>query len=86
MYFKPAQKADRRTGWEVMRRMLAAAGQPDQAGLYVSRLCSYFWASVPGLGRDPRRPDDVDTRQPDHGADAARYACGGGSLSMLDVL
>ena len=74
VYFEPARKADRRTGWERMRRMLEAAGKPDQAGLYVSRACKYFWATVPYLARDPRHPDDLDSRAPDHSADACRYA------------
>ena len=43
-------------------------------GLYVARACSYFWETVPYLARDPRRVDDVDSRGPDHAADAARYA------------
>ena len=46
------------------------------AGLYVSRRCSYFWSTVPYLARDPRRIDDVDSRGPDHAADACRYALG----------
>lgn len=75
VHFTPARKADRRTGWEVMRRLLNDAGKPDRPGLYVSRRCTYFWATVPYLARDPRRPDDVDTRGPDHAADAVRYAC-----------
>jgi hypothetical protein len=36
----------------------------------------YFWDTVSYLARDPRRPDDVDSRGPDHAADAARYALG----------
>jgi hypothetical protein len=74
VYFHPAQKGSRVAGWEIMRRLLADAGKPDRPGLYVSRNCSYFWETVPSLGRDPRRVEDVDTRQPDHGADACRYA------------
>jgi hypothetical protein len=54
--------------------MLEAAGKPDVPGLYVSRRCDYFWSTVPYLARDPRRPDDLDSRGADHGADAARYA------------
>jgi hypothetical protein len=73
--FTPARKADRLTGWEIMRRMLADAGKPDRPGLYVSRGCVYFWQTVPYLSRDARRPDDLDTNAPDHGADAVRYAC-----------
>ena len=73
--FTPARKADRLTGWEIMRRMLADAGKPDRPGLYVSRSCEYFRATVLYLARDLRRPKDLDTKGPDHAADAIRYAC-----------
>jgi hypothetical protein len=73
--FEPARKADRATGWAIMRALLADAGKVDVPGLYVSRDCSYFWETVPTLGRDPRRREDLDTRSPDHAADAARYSC-----------
>ena len=53
--------------------MLQAAGEPDRPGLYVSRACRFWWDTVPTLPRDPRKPDDVDTRAIDHCADAARY-------------
>jgi len=75
IYFQPAKKGDRRTGWEIMRRMLQDAGKPDKPGLYIGRNCEYFWSTVPYLARDPRKADDVDTRGPDHGADACRYGC-----------
>jgi hypothetical protein len=75
VYFTRAKKGDRRTGWEIMRRMLQDAGKPDKPGLYVARNCEYFWQTVPYLARDPRKTDDVDTRGPDHGADACRYGC-----------
>lgn len=75
VYFMPAKKADRRSGWETMRRLLEDAGKPDKPGLYITRECAYFWQTVPYLGRDPRKADDVDTNGPDHGADAARYGC-----------
>jgi hypothetical protein len=42
-------------------------------GLYVSRVCRYWWETVPLLARDPRRPEDVDSRACDHAADACRY-------------
>lgn len=73
--FRPAQKADRLTGWNVMRRLLADAGKPDVPGLYVSRVCEYFWATVPYLARDQKRVEDVDSSGPDHAADAVRYGC-----------
>lgn len=75
IYFDAAKKADRITGWQRMRRLLADAGKPDVPGLYVSRVCSYFWATVPYLARDQRRIEDVDSSGPDHGADACRYGC-----------
>jgi hypothetical protein len=73
--FLPAKKADRISGWQVMRRLLQDAGKPDVPGLYIARHCEYFWATVPYLGRDPRRVEDVDSRGPDHAADAVRYGC-----------
>ncbi len=75
--FFPAKKSDRITGWNVVRRLLQDAGKPDVAGLYVARHCEYFWATVPYLGRDPRRPEDVDSRAADHAADACRYGIQG---------
>ena len=75
IYFLPAKKSDRMTGWNVMRRLLEDAGKPDVPGLYVSRVCRYFWETVPYLERDQRRVEDVDSSGPDHAADAARYGC-----------
>jgi hypothetical protein len=74
VFFRRALKGQRIAGWEVMRRMLQDAGKSDKPGLYVSRLCEYFWNTVPILPRDPRKADDVDSRAPDHAADACRYA------------
>lgn len=71
--FAPARKADRITGWQLMRRLLADAGKPDKPGLYVSRACEYWWATTPYLARDQKRVEDVDSAAPDHAADACRY-------------
>ena len=76
VYWSRAHKTRRVDGWQVMRRLLQDAGKPDVPGLYVSLRCKYFWETVPYLSRDPKRADDVDSRGPDHGADAARYALG----------
>lgn len=70
---QPARKGDRVSGWALMRTMMADAGKPDKPGFYVSRNCEYFAKTVPYLGRDKRRPEDLDTKQADHAADAARY-------------
>lgn len=75
VYFTSARKADRLTGWNIMRRLLSEAGKPDVPGLYVSRACEYFWSTVPYLARDQKRVEDVDSTGPDHAADAVRYAC-----------
>jgi hypothetical protein len=73
VYFREAQKGARATGWERLRRLMADGGKPDVPGLYIARNCEYLWATLPYLARDPRKPDDVDTRVNDHGADALRY-------------
>ncbi len=73
VYFVPAKKADRISGWQLMRRMLADAAKPDVPGLYISRGCDYFWSTVPYLARDEKRVEDLDTTGPDHAADACRY-------------
>lgn len=73
VHFEPAQKGDRVSGWQRMRRMLADAGKPDRPGLYVSRNCRYFWLTAPYMGRDPKRPEDVDSSGADHALDAMRY-------------
>ena len=85
VHFSRARKADRIGGWNVMRRLLADAGKPDVPGLYVSRACGYFWETVPYLGRDEKRVEDVDSQGPDHGADACRYAClrGGNDIQLV---
>jgi hypothetical protein len=73
VHFMPGRN-ERIAGWSRMRTLLANAGKPDVAGLYVSRACRYWWETVPVLPRDPRRREDCDTRGPDHAADACRYA------------
>ena len=73
VYFTPAKKADRITGWNLMRRLLGDAGKPDVPGLYISRACTYFWDTLPYLARDQKRVEDLDSTGPDHGADACRY-------------
>jgi hypothetical protein len=72
--FQPAKKADRVTGWQTMKRLLADAGKLDKPGLYVSRACDYWWSTVPYLSHDLRKREDMDTTGPDHAADACRYA------------
>jgi hypothetical protein len=65
----------RKTGWEMMRRMLkdATADHPESPGLYVFDSCRQFIRTVPNLPRSDRDPDDADTGAEDHVADEARY-------------
>lgn len=44
--FIAAKKANRLTGWNIMRRLLADAGKPDVLGLYIARTCQYFWDTI----------------------------------------
>jgi hypothetical protein len=82
VYFRPARKADRISGWQRMKRLMMDAGKPDSPGLYISRGCEYFWATVPYLARDQKRVEDVDSSGPDHAADACRY----GLLRRVDAM
>ncbi len=75
VHFDPARKADRISGRNRMRRLLAHAGSTDRPGLAIARRCRYFWDTVPMLARDVKRIEDVDSSGPDHGADAIRYGC-----------
>jgi len=87
VHFTPAKKADRITGWQRMRRLLEDAGKPDVPGLYISRGCEYFWATVPYLARCPKKVEDVDSTGPDHGADAVRYGClhRGSGMKLVEI-
>ena len=85
VHFAKAHKGSRVAGWQKMRRLLANAGRPDMEGLYVSRLCTTWWQTVPNLPRDPRHPEDVDSTAADHAADACRYALVGEPLANPTV-
>lgn len=74
VYFQPARKGSRLVRWTRTKRLMADAGKPDVPGLYISRNCEYAWATLPILGRDPKNPEDCDTRQADHAADSISMA------------
>lgn len=77
----------RKAGWERLRRYLKDAlpcyvkgkdGQPvrvprEHPGLYVFNVCKMFIDLFPGLPRDEKDMDDVDTDAEDHIGDEARY-------------
>lgn len=63
----------RKAGWQKMRDML----DPDQdhgPRFYVMENCTAFIRTFPGLVRDERDFEDIDTEQEDHPSDEARYS------------
>jgi len=67
----------RKSGWERMREMLAAAGKPviEDPALIVFDTCREWWRTVPVLPRSDKDIDDVDTATEDHIGDECRYRC-----------
>jgi len=66
-----------RDEWRRKRRrgmVRRGLGKPDVPRLYIARRCEYFWGDRSFSPPDPRRVEDVDSRGPDHAADARRYA------------
>ena len=75
--FQPASAGagSRKSGWELMRRMLKASTKApmEEAGLFVFSTCRQFIRTVPMLPRDLTNLDDVDTDAEDHVGDETRY-------------
>jgi len=81
-----ANKGARVAGWERMRGMLKEAGSIERPWLGITQRCEYFWSTVPYLARDSKYVDDLKSEgQPDHSADAARYALTWGSRARASV-
>jgi len=69
--FKRA-KNDREAGWALLRYLL----QGEEKGrplFHVFNSCFHFLRTFPGLTRDEKNWDDVDSEQEDHAADEFRY-------------
>lgn len=68
----------RADGWRLLRSMMAATRDHngDEPCLFISERCRYLAATLPGLLRNPLRPEDIvcAPKQADHGADALRMA------------
>jgi hypothetical protein len=77
LVFQPAPTGagSRKSGWELMRRMMKAAGKApmEEPGLFVFSSCRQFIRTVPMLPRDLKNLDDVDTDSEDHIGDETRY-------------
>ena len=72
--FVAGPKARRAEGWQQMRTLMEAAADPYAPGLYISAKCESLWQLLPRLTYSDTNPEDLDTTQPDHSADALRYA------------
>ena len=71
--FVAGPKRRRAEGWQRMRTLMEAAGDPSVPGLYISAKCASLWQLLPRLTYSEHDPEDLDTTQPDHSADALRY-------------
>ena len=71
--FVAAPKGRRPPGWTLVRQYMEASGDPSAPGLFVTPRCRAFWATIPSLQCDSNHPEDIDTSQCDHLADALRY-------------
>lgn len=69
------RSGSRKNGWELIRDRLHATLNNDleKPGFFVFENCRDFIRTVPGINRDKKDPDDVDTESEDHIADDVRY-------------
>ena len=79
--WRQARKGRRAPRFLRMKRLLAACGEVEKPGLYVSKRCEYWWATVPFLVHDPADPEVVLKCATDHGLDATSYGLEGGVAS-----
>jgi hypothetical protein len=75
----PAKKGARVPRFEHLKQLMV------NGEFYVTSRCRYWLATVPGLPRDPRVPEDVDTKANDHFLDATSYAIAGESQGRVRV-
>ena len=73
--FYPADKSrgTRKNGLELIRVALENSRMGEGPGLYVMDHCESFIETVPGIPRDEKDMDDVDTTSEDHVYDEVRY-------------
>lgn len=75
--WRPARKGLRAPRMIRLKRLLAAAGDIEKAGLYVATRCRYWWQTVPFLVHDPDDPEVPLKCDTDHGLDATTYGLDG---------
>ena len=71
--FVAGPKLRRAEGWQMLCTLMEAASDAHSPGLYISGRCESLWALLPRLTYAENSPDDLDSSQPDHSADALRY-------------
>ena len=71
--FVPAPKGRRPPGWQLIAKLLEAAGDASVPALYATPAVESFWATMPQLTYAERDPEDLDSDGPDHTADSLRY-------------
>jgi hypothetical protein len=71
--FVAAPKGRRPPGWQLLARMLEAAGDPSAPGLYATPAVESFFATIPQLTYAENDPEDLDSSGPDHCADSCKY-------------
>lgn len=69
-HFREADN-ERISGWSQIRMRLKA--EPHM--IYFFTTCKYLIETLPTLPIDTNKPEDLDTKADDHGADALRYLC-----------
>jgi hypothetical protein len=75
----PARKGPRVPRFEALKQLMV------DGEFFVASRCRYWLATVPTLPRDPRRPEDVDTKANDHLLDATSYLLAGSATGQVIV-
>lgn len=79
--FVAAPKGARAPGWQMLARLMEAAGDPSAPGFYICSNVTAWWQTIPTLVYDQTNPEDLDSAGVDHLADAVRY----GITAMQDL-
>lgn len=78
---------ERKAGWtEIRRRLMDRSGPAARTpGLRIFRNCANLIRTLPNLVAKDDDPDDIDSKQEDHAADALRYGVMSRPMSRLET-
>lgn len=79
-------KGSRKVGLQLLRERLENSIRGEGPGIYFMRNCQASILTLPGLPRDPKNLEDVDTRAEDHAYDMTRYRILQGGRKMAGPL